>query len=104
MIHLAEVIGKYGRVVELVDSLDSGSSVHCGRAGSSPASPTKSTHGGFVMSAFFLQKNKKALNDPQKMLPEQSGNFDISTLPGVHHPFVSPPGDKGGVPLRGPPP
>ena len=34
---------KYGRVVELVDSLDSGSSVHCGRAGSSPASPTKET-------------------------------------------------------------
>ena len=33
----------YGRVVELVDSLDSGSSVHCGRAGSSPASPTKKT-------------------------------------------------------------
>ena len=32
---------KYARVVELVDSLDSGSSVHCGRAGSSPASPTK---------------------------------------------------------------
>ena len=31
---------EYGRVVELVDSLDSGSSVHCGRAGSSPASPT----------------------------------------------------------------
>ena len=31
---------KDGRVVELVDSLDSGSSVHCGRAGSSPASPT----------------------------------------------------------------
>ena len=30
-----------GRVVELVDSLDSGSSVHYGRAGSSPASPTK---------------------------------------------------------------
>ena len=27
-------------MVELVDSLDSGSSVHCGRAGSSPASPT----------------------------------------------------------------
>ena len=32
-----------GRVVELVDSLDSGSSVHCGRAGSSPASPTRET-------------------------------------------------------------
>ena len=28
-------------MVELVDSLDSGSSVHYGRAGSSPASPTK---------------------------------------------------------------
>ena len=27
----------------MVDSLDSGSSVHCGRAGSSPASPTKET-------------------------------------------------------------
>ena len=33
----------YARVVELVDSLDSGSSVHCGRAGSSPASRTKET-------------------------------------------------------------
>ena len=29
--------------MELVDSLDSGSSVHYGRAGSSPASPTKKT-------------------------------------------------------------
>ena len=32
---------KYARVVELADSLDSGSSVHSGRAGSSPASRTK---------------------------------------------------------------
>ena len=39
---IGETASKYGRVVELVDSLDSGSSVHCGRAGSSPASPTKS--------------------------------------------------------------
>ena len=31
----------YARVVELADSLDSGSSVHDGRAGSSPASRTK---------------------------------------------------------------
>jgi hypothetical protein len=30
----------YARVVELADSLDSGSSVHSGRAGSSPASRT----------------------------------------------------------------
>ena len=39
----AASVATYGRVVELVDSLDSGSSVHCGRAGSSPASPTKET-------------------------------------------------------------
>ena len=32
----------YARVVELADSLDSGSSAHYGRAGSSPASRTKS--------------------------------------------------------------
>ena len=32
---------QYARVVELADSLDSGSSVHYGRAGSSPASRTK---------------------------------------------------------------
>ena len=31
----------HARVVELADSLDSGSSVHSGRAGSSPASRTK---------------------------------------------------------------
>ena len=44
---------QYGRVVELVDSLDSGSSVHYGRAGSSPASRTKKadTHLGIC---FFL--------------------------------------------------
>ena len=41
-----------GRVVELVDSLDSGSSVHCGRAGSSPASPTKRT--SVRMSFLFI--------------------------------------------------
>ena len=32
---------QYARVVELADSLDSGSSVHYARAGSSPASRTK---------------------------------------------------------------
>ena len=32
---------RYARVVELADSLDSGSSVHYGRAGSSPASRTR---------------------------------------------------------------
>ena len=43
---------QHGRVVELVDSLDSGSSVHCGRAGSSPASPTKEKH--IRMDVLFL--------------------------------------------------
>ena len=43
----------YGRVVELVDSLDSGSSVHCGRAGSSPASPTKNKRTSTWMSFYF---------------------------------------------------
>ena len=45
---------KYGRVVELVDSLDSGSSVHCGRAGSSPASPTKKKEQIERSALFFL--------------------------------------------------
>ena len=52
----------YGRVVELVDSLDSGSSVHCGRAGSSPASPTK--RASFVRNLlFFLFQQQKAVAD-----------------------------------------
>ena len=36
-----ETAANHARVVELADSLDSGSSVHSGRAGSSPASRTK---------------------------------------------------------------
>ena len=39
-------------MVELVDSLDSGSSVHCGRAGSSPASPTKEIHASVSLFSF----------------------------------------------------
>ena len=45
---------KYARVVELVDSLDSGSSVHCGRAGSSPASRTKKTDTYLGIRYFYL--------------------------------------------------
>ena len=48
----------YARVVELADSLDSGSSVHYGRAGSSPASPTIERHRfwyrGILTGDFFL--------------------------------------------------
>ena len=51
------------RVVELADSLDSGSSAHSGRAGSSPASRTKPTksepdlpYGRRVRILCFLQE------------------------------------------------
>ena len=50
---------KYARVVELVDSLDSGSSVHCGRAGSSPASRTKKPRNLTVSGSFIIQKLEK---------------------------------------------
>ncbi len=43
----------YARVVELADSLDSGSSVHYGRAGSSPASRTI-VGAKFTLLRFFL--------------------------------------------------
>ena len=46
----------YGRVVELVDSLDSGSSVHYGRAGASPASPTKKEADAFASASFFMSE------------------------------------------------
>ena len=44
------------RVVELADSLDSGSSVHSGRAGSSPASRTKTSvlTGLAVRTLFYI--------------------------------------------------
>ena len=58
------------RVVELADSLDSGSSVHSGRAGSSPASRTKlSEHFGstgekpsdFKVFGFFMTENFQSI-------------------------------------------
>ena len=47
------------RVVELADSLDSGSSVHSGRAGSSPASRTKIPHTR-VCGILFISAPKAA--------------------------------------------
>ena len=44
---------RYARVVELADSLDSGSSVHYARAGSSPASRTKRALKRKVSTLFF---------------------------------------------------
>ena len=42
------------RVVELADSLDSGSSAHSGRAGSSPASRTKQSIENVSFRCFLL--------------------------------------------------
>ena len=42
------------RVVELADSLDSGSSAHSGRAGSSPASRTKQKARKHRFSSLFI--------------------------------------------------
>ena len=49
----------YARVVELADSLDSGSSVHSGRAGSSPASRTTSEQALYRLLRLF-QKSERA--------------------------------------------
>ena len=53
--HLAslEKMPLYARVVELADSLDSGSSVHYGRAGSSPASRTSSSQATYRLRRAF---------------------------------------------------
>ena len=45
------------RVVELADSLDSGSSVHSGRAGSSPASRTNSSDSSEFEEFFFIKNS-----------------------------------------------
>ena len=49
---------EYARVVELADSLDSGSSVHYARAGSSPASRTTSEQAIEACSDFFSFKGQ----------------------------------------------
>ena len=55
-------------MVELADSLDSGSSAHYGRAGSSPASRTKSdtnfdTMGIRLVSDFFCAMGRPVLHE-----------------------------------------
>ena len=49
----SDAIIKCARVVELADSLDSGSSAHSGRAGSSPASRTISKNPAVLATAGF---------------------------------------------------
>ena len=56
----------------MVDSLDSGSSVHSGRAGSNPASRTKSqcesVHTGFFLWLFSLAFFFRSADDPAEFL------------------------------------
>ena len=59
---------QYARVVELADSLDSGSSVHYARAGSSPASRTKKKDTTFVVS-FFLGAAPFGISMPCRSKP-----------------------------------
>ena len=59
---------QYARVVELADSLDSGSSVHYARAGSSPASRTKKKDTTFVVS-FFLDVAPFGISMPCRSKP-----------------------------------
>ena len=68
----------YGRVVELVDSLDSGSSVHCGRAGSSPASPTKEIRR--LLSTDFLIKSIRRSD-------RLAGKFSDAILATISYPY-----------------
>ena len=74
----------YARVVELADSLDSGSSAHYGRAGSSPASRTKKErhpHGclSFLVQHFCYAKvvacgrvTEREWGNPSKVPPSHS--------------------------------
>ena len=50
---------QYARVVELADSLDSGSSVHYARAGSSPASRTTSEQSPLCSGVFLCLRQKR---------------------------------------------
>ena len=100
------VSGQYARVVELADSLDSGSSVHYARAGSSPASRTKKKSRNrkvsglfhnFLSKLFFLKKARIA-NIQQNIQQDFEGsNHRLSSvfMPAVRQApvqyFFSPP-------------
>ena len=55
----------------MVDSLDSGSSVHCGRAGSSPASPTKIGKHLFRACRFFYLRRQEDQESGRKTAAHQ---------------------------------
>ena len=69
------------RVVELADSLDSGSSAHSGRAGSSPASRTKQRAQSKDFGAFFfsacgtdIERNHQTLYKELHLSPSQAAH------------------------------
>ena len=59
LVYTDKVVERHARVVELADSLDSGSSVHYGRAGSSPASRTKKERYPLGYRSFFARGGVK---------------------------------------------
>ena len=65
-------------MVELVDSLDSGSSVHCGRAGSSPASPTIKTAAFVRRAAVFLISS--LLNCPPRNSASANSKKELQSI------------------------
>ena len=70
--------GEYARVVELADSLDSGSSVHYARAGSSPASRTIVGASFVSLAPTFLQKSERAhAAAPPLQIEPASLGFDL---------------------------
>ena len=88
----------HARVVELVDSLDSGSSVHSGRGGSSPPSRTKKEMTAYRRSFFFLYPgdlNPRALSkppgeacNPRRPAPQRRSNPALPATSKQHHEVI----------------
>ena len=66
------------RVVELADSLDSGSSAHSGRAGSSPASRTTSSRTSYRSRRRFLFQSKRHLSFTSSLLLSAKGHARLA--------------------------
>ena len=60
---------KYARVVELVDSLDSGSSAHSGRGGSTPPSRTREKGCSKEQPFVFCVRSDGGVEDLESDLP-----------------------------------
>ena len=67
----------HARVVELADSLDSGSSVLYGRAGSSPASRTTSEQAAYRLLRLFQKSERAHCAAPPFQIEPASLGFDL---------------------------